>query len=119
MDSFISFLFALVVAAVVLLIVDKFNVGLKVGGFVNAAVAALAIAVVGTLVMWLLGVFGITIGGGFLGAIVTLIVAAVILILAAKIIPGFEMAGFGGAVISAIAIAVVFWLVEWVVGLFA
>ena len=118
MDSFISFLFALVVAAVVLLIVDKFNVGLKVGGFVNAAVSALAIAVVGALVMWFLGIFGITIGGGFLGAIVFLVVAAVILILAAKIIPGFEVSGFGGAVISAIAIGVVYWLLEWFAGLF-
>ncbi len=96
MDSFISFLFALVVAAVVLLIVDKFNVGLKVGGFVNAAVAALAIAVVGSLVMWLLGVFGLTIGGGFLGAIVTLVVAAVILILAAKVIPASRWPGSAG-----------------------
>ncbi len=68
--------------------------------------------------MCLLGVFGLTIGGGFLGAIVTLVVAAVILILAAKIIPGFEKAGFGGAVISVITIAVVFWLVGWVVSLF-
>ena len=118
MDSFISFLFALVVAAVVLLIVDKFNVGLKVGGFVNAAVAALAIAVVGSLVMFFLGLFNITIGGALFGAIVFLIVAAVILILAAKVIPGFEISGFGGAVISAVAMGVVFWLLEWVVGLF-
>jgi putative membrane protein len=116
--EFINFLFALVVAAVVLLIVDKFNVGLKVGGFVNATVAALAIAVVGALVMFFLGLFNITIGGALLGAIVFLIVAAVILLLAAKIIPGFEVSGFGGAVISAIAMGVVFWLLEWVVGLF-
>lgn len=119
MDSFISFLLALVVAAVVLMIVDKFNVGLKVGGFVNAAVAALAIAVVGTLVIWFLALFSITIGGALLGTIVFLIVAAVILLLAAKIIPGFEVSGFGGAVISAIAIGVVYWLVGWVVSLFA
>jgi len=117
--EFMNFLFALAVAAVVLLIVDKFNVGLKVGGFVNAAVAALAIAVVGALVMFFLGLFNITIGGALLGAIVFLIVAAVILLLAAKIIPGFEVSGFGGAVISAIAIGVVYWLVGWVVSLFA
>jgi putative membrane protein len=118
MDSFIGFLFALVVAAVVLLIVDKFNVGLAVGGFVNAVVAALAIAVVGALVMFFLGLFNITIGGGLLGAIVFLIVAAVVLLLAAKIIPGFVVSGFGGAVISAIAIGFVYWLVGWVVSLF-
>ena len=117
--DFISFLIVLLIAAVVLMIVDRFNVGLKVGGFVNAAVAALAIAVVAALVTWLLGLFGLTIGGGLLGAIVTLVFAAIVLLIAARFIPGFEVSGFGGAVISAIAIAVVYWLVEWVLGLFA
>lgn len=117
--DFISFLFALFVSAVVLLIVDKVNVGLKVGGLVNAMVSALAISVVGTLVMWLLSLFGIAIGGGFFGAIVFLIVAAVVLMLSAKVMPGLEVSGFGGAAISAIAIGVVYWLLEWFVGLFA
>lgn len=117
--TFISFLFALFVAAVVLLIVDKLNVGIKVGGLVNAMVSALAISVVGFLVMWFLGLFGITIAGGFLGAIVYLIVAAVVLMLSAKVMPGLEVSGFGGAAISAIAIGVVYWLLEWFVGLFA
>ena len=116
--SFTSFLFALFVAAVVLLIVDKLNVGLKVGGLVNAMVAALAISVSGSIVMWLLGLFSFTIGGGFLGAIVFLIVAAVVLMLAAKLMPGLEVSGFGGAAISAIAIGVVYWLLEWFAGLF-
>lgn len=116
--DFMSFLFALFVSAVVLLIVDKVNVGLKVGGLVNAMVSALAISVSGSIVMWLLGLFSFTIGGGFLGAIVFLIVAAVILMFAAKIMPGLEVSGFGGAAISAIAIGVVFWLVEWFGGLF-
>ena len=107
--TFISFLFALFVAAVVLLIVDKVNVGLN----------ALAISVVGFIVMWFLGLFGITIGGGFLGAIVYLIVAAVVLMLSAKVMPGLEVSGFGGAAIAAIAIGVVYWLLEWFVGLFA
>ena len=117
--DFIGFLFALFVSAVVLLIVDKVNVGLKVGGLVNAMVSALAISVVGALVMWFLGLFGIAIGGGFFGAIVYLIVAAVVLMLSAKVMPGLEVSGFGGAAISAIAIGVVYWLLEWFVGLFA
>jgi len=117
--TFISFLFSLFVAAVVLLIVDKLNVGLKVGGLVNAMVSALAISVTGSIVMWFLGLFSITIGGGFLAAIVFLIVAAVILMLAAKVMPGLEVSGFGGAAISAIAIGVVYWLLEWFAGLFA
>ena len=116
--SFTSFLFALFVAAVVLLIVDKLNVGLKVGGLVNAMVSALAISVSGSIVMWVLGLFSFTIGGGVLGAIVFLIVAAVVLMLAAKLMPGLEVSGFGGAAISAIAIGVVYWLLEWFAGLF-
>ena len=61
MEPFISFLFAVVIAAVVLLIVDRLGMGLSVGGFVNAAVAAIAIAVVASLTGWLLGALGITI----------------------------------------------------------
>jgi hypothetical protein len=35
-----------------------------------------------------------------------------------RIVPGMKVAGFGGAIVAAIAIAVVYWLAAWVVGLF-
>ncbi len=61
---------------------------------------------------------GITIGGGLLGAIVFLVVAAVVLMISDKFVPGMKVNGFGGAIIAAIAIGVVNWLVAWFLGLF-
>jgi putative membrane protein len=106
-----------IVAAVVLMIVSRFKLGLTVDGFVAAIIAAIVIAVVGAVIMWLLGLLNITIGGGLLGLIVFLIVAAVVLMISDKFVPGMKVNGFGGAIIAAIAIAVVGWLVMWLLGL--
>ena len=108
---------ALIVAAVVLMIVSRFNLGLTVKGFGAAIIAAIVIAVVAGVLAWLLGLLGITIGGGILGAIILLIVAAVVLMLSDKFVPGMEVKGFSGAIIAAIAIAVVSWIITWLLGL--
>ena len=105
-------------AGVVLLIVSRFNLGLKVAGFGAAFIAAIAIAVIAGIIAWFFALLGITIGGGLLGAIISLIVAAVVLMFAAKLVPGLEVKGFTGAIIAAIGIAVVTWLANWVLGLF-
>lgn len=115
--DFVSLIVWLVAAAVVLLIVDRLNVGLKVGGFVNAIVAAAVIAIIAWVALALLGALGITLGGDFLGLILLLIVAALVLMFAGRILKGLSVSGFGGAIISAIAIAVVAWLLGWLLGL--
>ncbi len=117
MDIFISFLVALVVSALVIFIVGKLNLGLTVSGFGAAIIAALVIAIVGAIVFWLLGVLGLTIGGGWLGAIVYIIVAAVILMISDRFVPGMKVNGFTGAIVAAIAIGVVSWIVTWLLGL--
>ena len=47
----------------------------------------------------------ITIGGGILAAIVNLIVAAVVLLISGRIVPGLRVKSFGGALVGAIALA--------------
>lgn len=117
MGPILSFIVWLVVAAVVLLIVDRLNMGIKVGNFKNAALAAIVIAIVAAVVGWFLSLVGFTLGGGFLGAIVALIVAAVVLYFSAKIFKGMTVDGFKGAFIGAIGIAVVGYVLNWLVGL--
>jgi putative membrane protein len=117
MGTLVSIIIALIVSAVVLIIVDKLNLGLSVDGFGSAVIAALVISIVGGIVWWLLGLIGLSLGGGILWFIVYLIVAAVILMISDRILPGMSVAGFGGAIIAAIAIAVVTWLVIWLLGL--
>jgi putative membrane protein len=117
MGALWSAIVAVVVAAVVLLIVSRFNLGLSVSGFGAAAISAIVIAIVGAIVVWLLGLLGITLGGGFLGALAYLVVAAVVLLLAARFVPGLTVKGFVGAIVAAIGIGVVYWILAWLLGL--
>ena len=70
------------------------------------------------VIAWFLGLLSVSLGSDLIGAIISLIVAAVVLLLGAKFVPGLEVKGFGGAIIAAIAIAVVTWLGNWVLSLF-
>lgn len=117
MGYIISFLVALVVSALVIFIVGRLNLGLTVSGFGAAIIAALVIAIVGTIVFWLLSLLGLTIGGGLLGAIIYIIVAAIILMISDRFVPGMQVNGFTGAIVAAIAIGVVAWIVSWLLGL--
>ena len=116
MSVILSFIVAVIVAAVVLMIVSRLNLGLSVANFSSAIIAALVIALVGAVVNWLLGALGIGIAGGLLGTIVYLIVAAVVLMISDRFVAGMTVSGFGGAFVAAIAIAVVNWLVIWLLG---
>ena len=117
MGYIFSFLVALIVAALVIFIVGRLNLGLTVSGFGAAIIAALVIAIVGTIVLWLLGLLGLTFGGGLLGMIIYIIVAAIILMISDRCVPGMKVNGFTGAIVAAIAIGVVAWIVTWLFGL--
>ena len=52
-----------------------------------------------------------------LGTIIYLIVAAVVLMISDRFVSGMTVSGFGGAIVAAIAIAVVYWLVTWLLGM--
>lgn len=56
--------------------------------------------------------------GGFWAALINLVVAAVVLMISDKFLPGMEVKGFGGAIIAALGIGVVGWLVTWGLSLF-
>jgi putative membrane protein len=116
LGALIGILIAAAIGGLIIWIVGKLGLGLEVDGFVPAFIAAIIIAVVANLINWLLGVLGITIGGGFLGALVHLVIAAVVLIIAGNIVPGMRVKGFVGALVAAIAIGVVGWLIGLVVG---
>jgi putative membrane protein len=80
-------------------------------------VAALVIAVVGTVVLWLLSVLGLPVGSGVYGLLITIVVAAVILMVSDRFVKGMKVNGFMGAVIAAISIGVVGYLVTWLLGM--
>jgi len=105
------------ISGVVIWIVSKLGLGLEVDGFGSAFIAAIIIAVVGGIITWLLDLLGISIAGGWLGAIIHLIIAAVVLMISDRLLKGLRVAGFVGALVAAIAIGVVYWALAWLVGL--
>lgn len=107
------------ISGLVIWIVGKLGLGLEVDGFGSAFIAAIIIAIVGGVINWLLGILGVTIGGGWLGAIIHLIIAAIVLLISDRLLKGLRVAGFVGALIAAIAIGAVYWLLGWVVNLIA
>ena len=121
MGNILGLVLGIVIAAaiggLVIYVVGKLGLGLEVSGFGAAFIAAIIIAVVAGVITWLLGALGITIGGGILGAIVNLVIAAVVLMISGSIVPGMSVKGFAGALIAAIAMGVVYWLIELVLGL--
>ncbi len=120
--SFLTLILGILLGALftglIIWIVGKLGLGLEVSGFGPAFIAAIVIAVVSWVVVWLLGVLGITIGSGWLGALVNLIVAAVVLMIAGGFVKGLVVKGFLGALVAAVAIAVVSWILVWVLALF-
>lgn len=104
---------------VILLIVGRLNLGLTVDNYGSAFIAAAVISIVGGIILWLLGLIGITLGGtGLIAAAVSVVVAAVVLLVADRFVKGMKVNGFGGAIIAAIAYGVVAWLIHWFLNLF-
>jgi putative membrane protein len=112
----VGILIGALVTGLIIWIVGKLGLGLEVDGFGPAYIAAIVIAVVGGIVMWLLGLLGITIGGGLVGAIVHLVIAAVVLLISGRIVSGLRVKGFIGALVAAIAIGAVGWLITLLLG---
>lgn len=117
-DLLLALILGIIAYAIVIWIVGRLGLGMEVSGFGGAIVAAIVIAVITALVMWLLSLFELAPGGGFLGALVSLVIAAIVLMISDRFVSGLRVKGFGGAIVAAIAIGVVTWLINWVVSLF-
>ena len=119
MTELLGVLLAIVVVGVlagfVIWIVGKLGVGLEVDGFLTAFIAAFVIAIVGGIIHWLIGLVW-TIPGGWFGAIINLIVAAIVLMISGSFLKGLRVAGFVGAIVAAAAISVVTWIIQWLIG---
>jgi putative membrane protein len=118
MGTILAIIIGGLISGLIIWIVGKLNLGMSVSGFVPAFIAGFVIAIVAGIINWLLAVLGISVGGGFLGSIVNLIVAAIVLMISGSIVPGMSVKGFSGALVAAIAIGVVGWLVGLVLGPF-
>ena len=118
--SIISFILGIVIAALIggfiIWIVGKLGLGLEVTGFGPAFIAAIIIAVISGLINWLLNALGLYIGGGLIGALTHLVIAAFVLIISGRLVPGMRVKGVGGALVAAIAIGAMSFLVSLLLG---
>lgn len=105
----IGLLIGAVISGFVIWVVGKLNIGLTVEGFGSAMIAGLVIGFGITLVRMV-----IPESGGLIGAVISLVIAAVVILAAGKILSGLTVKGFGGALAAAVAIAVVYYLLALV-----
>lgn len=117
MEMFWSFLVSLVLYGLIIWIVGRLGLGLEVDGFVPAFLAALVIAILNYLIIWLFR--STSLGAtGWWGSLVSLIVAAIVLYTAGAWIKGMRVKGFVGAIVGAVAIGVVAWLLNMIFPIF-
>ena len=101
----VGIVIAALISGAVLWLVSKLGLGLKVAGFGSAMIAGLLIGFFSNVIAVL-----ITFGGP-LGAIVNLVVAAAVIFGCGKLLKGLTVDGMGGALIAAIAIAAINYLI--------
>jgi putative membrane protein len=100
----LSIVIAALISGLIIWIVGKLHLGLEVSGFRAAFIAAIVIAVISGLIDWLLKTIGVNLDSGLLGALTYLIVSAFVLILSTAFVPGLVVKGILGALVAAIAI---------------
>ena len=113
-NALVRITIASVVGGFVIKIVSSLNLGLWVKGFVTAFMAAIVINVVAIAIGYVLAAMGVPNPGGIVGFVARLIVAAVLLMIADKLLSGLTVHNFKGAIIAALAISVI----SWILGLF-
>ena len=106
MEVFIGLVIGILIGAVIsgaiIWIVSKFNMGLSVDSFGWAMVAGLFIGVITTLITHFVPDLS-----GIVGAVVHLVVSAVVILFAGKALSGVKVDGFTGALVAALMMALV------------
>lgn len=85
--------------------------GVVVAGFVAAVVAALVLGIVNVILKPLLVILTLPINIMTLG-LFTLVINAFLILLTSRIVPGFEVAGFGSALLFGVVLAIIRWALE-------
>lgn len=99
------FIIQIVVVAILLLIVARIVPGIQVDGFANALLAGLALGVINALLKPLLLVLTLPITVLTLGLFL-LVINALLLRLAAAVVPGFRVSGFVPAFWGALLLSI-------------
>jgi uncharacterized membrane protein YvlD (DUF360 family) len=111
-NALVGIVIAGILGGVAIKIVSTLNLGLWVRGFAAAFIAGIVIAIVGAIIRSALAAIGVPNPGGIIGFVERLIVSAVLLMIADKLLSGLTVHGIRGAVVAALAISVISWFAE-------
>jgi putative membrane protein len=100
-----SLLVHLLVSALLLALVDYFIDGITIAGFGYALLAAVALGIVNALLRPVLVILTLPITVLTLGLFL-LVINALMMLLAAAVVPGFQVTSFGAAFLGAVLLAV-------------
>jgi uncharacterized membrane protein YvlD (DUF360 family) len=112
--AIIGIVMATIVSGLIIWVVSKLGLGIEVSGFVPAFIAAFFIALMWAFAAWLWNAVGYTPAGGATGAITHLILTSGFLYGIRNSVSGLTVKGWSGAIIAATAIAVITWLLGFV-----
>ena len=101
-------------SGVALILVARLVRGIEIAGFGTALIAALVFGFVNATIGFVLKIITFPLTIVTLG-LFWLVINALMLLLAAAIVPGFRVKGFVPAFIGAIVLALVNWVLRWIV----
>ena len=108
----IGILFSAAISSILIWVAGMLGLGLEVDGFGPALIAGIAIALVGGVITWLMSLREIKIGNEIVRFIINALMGAVVLLICARFIPGLTVDGFAGALLAAVAIGAISWLLS-------
>ncbi len=103
-----------VINGILIFIVGKLKLGMEVSSFGSALLAGLLVAIGAAIASLIWAATGQTPTTGLAGAVINLIVAAAILKAIGNALKGVTVNGWSGALVAAVAIAVISWLISLV-----
>ena len=103
-----------VVNGILIFVVGKLKLGMEVANFGSAFLAGLVVAVGAALAALFWRLTGGTPTTGVVGAVMNLIVAAAVLLVIGNSLKGITVKGWSGALVAAVAIAALAWLISLV-----
>jgi putative membrane protein len=110
LGAVIGILLSTVFNSIILWIVGKLGIGISIERFGTAIVAAFLVAIIGFLLHQLTAGWTGMFGGSTGSTLLHIVGSAIILLIVGKMLPGMATKGFLGAIVAAIAIGLVSWL---------
>src|SRR3990167_4651580 len=98
------------ISAIAILLISNYLPGFQVASFTTALVVALVLGIINALIKPIILILTLPINILTLG-LFTFVINAAILIFVSRIVPGFVIAGFGPALIAAVAL----WLISTII----